>query len=144
MSAETIEFLKTVPLFQHLDKRHQSVIAKTVFERSFQPGEVIVKQGEQGLGVYMIEAGKVEVVAEHDGREESLATLGKGEVFGELSLLTDAPRTATVRALEPTKCLVLTAWNFRAEVQQSAELANALLKVVAARLVAVDKQLAAR
>ena len=62
MSAETIRFLQSVPLFKDLDRQHQSVIAKTIFERTFQPGDVIVKEGETGLGVYMIRDGKVEVV----------------------------------------------------------------------------------
>jgi CRP/FNR family transcriptional regulator, cyclic AMP receptor protein len=144
MSADTIQFLQSVSLFKDLDRQHKNVIAKTVFERSFQPGDVIVKEGEMGLGVYMIREGKVEVVQRAGDKERMLTTLRKGEVFGEIALLIDVPRTATVRAVEPTTCLVLTAWNFRAELQQSATMANVLLKAVARRLADADKQLAAQ
>ncbi len=144
MSAETEQFIKTVPLFRDLDRKHQAVIAKTVFERSFAAGDTIVREGEPGVGVFMVRSGAVEVVNGQGAQEERVATLGPGEVFGEIALLTDRPRTATVRATEPTVCLGLTAWNFRAELQQSAELANALLKVVAQRLVDLDQRLDAR
>ena len=140
MSAETEQFLGTLPLFQGLDQKHRAVIAKTVFERSFPAGEVILREGEQGLGAYMIRSGQVEVVHLRVGREERISTLGPGKVFGELALLTDSPRTATVRAVEPTTCLVLTAWNFRAELKQSAEMAYQLLEVVARRLVEAESR----
>jgi CRP-like cAMP-binding protein len=143
-NAETIRFLQSVPLFKDLDRQHHNVIAKTIFERTFQPGDVIVKEGETGLGVYMIREGKVEVVQGAGDKERVLTTLRKGDVFGEIALLIDAPRTATVRAVEPTTCLVLTAWNFRAELQQSASMANVLLKAVARRLADADKRLAAQ
>jgi CRP/FNR family transcriptional regulator len=144
MSASTEDFIKKIPLFKGLNKRHRTTIAKTVFERSFDAGETIIKQGEQGLGMYMIRSGRVEVVREGAGEEQRLNTLGPGEYFGEIALLTDQPRTATVRAVEPTECLVLTAWNFRSEVQQSADLATQLLKVVGERLARSDKALSAR
>ena len=144
MSAETIRFLQSVPLFKELDRQHQNVVAKTIFERSFQPGDVIVKEGQPGVGVYMIRSGRVEVVQGEGEHERKLGTMRPGEVFGEIALLIDVPRTATVRALEPTTCLVLTAWNFRAELQQSAAMANTLLRVVARRLAECDKRLAAQ
>lgn len=79
-------------------------MAKTVFERAFDAGDVIVREGESGVGVFMIRSGKVEVV-KRQGQgddEERLATLGVGEVYGEIALLTDFPSSASVRALEPT------------------------------------------
>lgn len=142
MSAETTESLKNIPLFQGLDHRHLGVIARTAFERSFQPGDTIVKQGEPGLGMYMIRSGEVEVIHRRGDHEERLATLGKGDVFGELALLTDFPRSASVCATEPTTCLVPTAWNVRAELEQSAEMANYLLKVVARRLAELEQRVA--
>jgi CRP/FNR family transcriptional regulator, cyclic AMP receptor protein len=138
------EFLQTVSLFQDLDKKHRNVIAKTVFSRKFNAGEAIVREGEPGVGAFMIRSGKVEVTKESGDETEHLNTLGPGEVFGEIALLTDLPRTATVRALEPTEVLGLTAWNFRAELQKSPELAYQLLRVTARRLADADARLAAR
>lgn len=138
------EFLQTVPLFSELDKRHRNQIAKTVFSRSFAAGEVIVREGETGVGAFMIRSGKVEVTKESGDEVEHLNTLGPGDVFGEIALLTDLPRTATVRAVEPTELLGLTAWNFRSELQKSPEMAYQLLRITARRLAAADERLSAR
>lgn len=146
MASDVEQFLESVPLFKELDKRHRGVVAKTVFERAFDAGDAIVREGESGVGVFMIRTDKVEVLKRHGQRddEERLATLGAGEVFGELALLADFPRSATVRALERTELLGLTAWNFRAELQKSPEMAYSLLRVLAQRLAAADKRLAER
>jgi CRP/FNR family cyclic AMP-dependent transcriptional regulator len=138
------DFLQTVSLFKDLDKKHRNQIAKTVFSRSFAPGETIVREGEPGVGVFMIRSGKVEVIKESGDEPEVVNTLGKGDVFGEIALLTDLPRTATVRAVEQTELLGLTAWNFRAELQKSPDLAYQMLRVTARRLAETDARLAAR
>lgn len=138
------EFLKTVPMFSELDKKHRTQIAKTVFSRSFAAGEAIVREGETGVGAFMIRSGKAEVTKESGDETDLLNTLGPGDVFGEIALLTDMPRSATVRAVEPTEVLGLTAWNFRAELQKSPDMAYQLLKITAKRLVAADARLAAR
>ena len=138
------DFLRTVPLFKDLDKKHRNQIAKTVFARTFGPGETIVREGEPGVGVFMIRSGKVEVIKESGDEPEVVNTLGAGDVFGEIALLTDLPRTATVRATEQTELLGLTAWNFRAELQKSPDLAYQMLRVTARRLAESDARLAAR
>jgi CRP/FNR family cyclic AMP-dependent transcriptional regulator len=138
------EFLQSVPLFSELDRRHRATIAKTVFSRTFDAGDIIVREGEPGVGAFMIRSGKVEVTKESGDEIEHLNTLGPGDVFGEIALLTDMPRSATVRAVEPTELLGLTAWNFRAELQKSPELAYQMLRITARRLAAADARLAAR
>jgi CRP/FNR family transcriptional regulator len=138
------DFLQTVSLFRELDKKHRAVIANTVFERSFAPGEAIVREGETGVGVFMIRSGKVEVTKESGDEVEHLNTLGPGDVFGEIALLTDLPRSATVRAIEQTEVLGLTGWNFRAELQKSPDLAYQMLRITARRLAEADARLAAR
>ncbi len=84
--------LKTVSLFRDLDKRQRATIAKTIFERTCEPGEAIVRAGETGIRVSMIRSGKVEVTKESGSEAEHLNTLGPGNVFGEIALLTDIPR----------------------------------------------------
>ena len=80
----------------------------------YEPGEVIVRQGEIGDRFYVVGKGAVEVIREEGGRSTALATLGPGEYFGEVALLKDLPRTATVRALEPTDVLAIGRGDFRA------------------------------
>ncbi len=74
----------------------------------FEAGETIFRQGERGDLVYAIVSGRVEVVREEaDGGERLLATMGPGEYFGEMALVSDAPRTATVRAVEPVEAVAM-------------------------------------
>lgn len=131
-------FPANVTLFRDFDQKHLDMVRKLVHERSYPAGEAIIRQGEPGIGVYIIRSGRVEVLKEIGGREEHVATLGPGELFGEISLLTDRPRTATVKALEATECLVLTAWNFRALLDEAPDLAKQLLFTLAQRLVDTD------
>lgn len=106
------------------------MIARQTTERAYDAGAVIVREGEPGVGFYLIAEGEVEV--SHDGR--SLRTLGTGEFFGELALLEETPRTATVTARTPTRCLVLPRWHFRALLQEHPELAVQLLECAVRRL----------
>ena len=142
MSAE--QLLERVPLFQGLERRHLQPVASTAHERSFTEGEVNDHQGEQGIGLYVINTGRVAVTQNRGGQESTLRTMGPGEAFGELALLTDHARTATVRALEPTTCFVITAWNFRAAMDSSPEIARHLVPRLARWLVeSEDRALAA-
>lgn len=76
-----------------------------VVRHLFEAGQVIIRQGDIGRAMYILQSGRVEVVQERDGAEERLATLGPGEHFGEIAVLKDTRRTATVRALEPVTVL---------------------------------------
>ncbi len=125
-----VEHLRRVPLFGGIPDSGLDSIARQLSERSYEPGAVIVKQGEPGVGFYLIDEGKVEV--EQGGR--SLATLGPGDFFGELALLEDVPRTATVIARAPTRCLQLVRWNFRAILKENPDIAVRLLETAVRRL----------
>lgn len=136
--------LQHVSLFEGLPKHHIELLTKVSHTRSFAPGEVIVRQGERGIGLYLISSGEVEVVREEGGLEEHWAIMRPGDVFGELALLTHHPRTATVRAVGPTDCLVLTEWNFRAAIEENPIIADRLLKRVAEWLVADEERASIR
>jgi CRP-like cAMP-binding protein len=136
MTAE--QLLATVPLFEGLDRKHLSRLAKTVHERSYTAGDVIVRQGEGGIGMFIVSSGRVEIVQDRQGQEHRLRTMGEGETFGELALLTDHPRTATVRAVEPTTCLILTSWNFRSALDESPEISQHLVGRLAQWLVQAE------
>src|SRR5439155_13163522 len=97
-TASTEDILSSVRLFRGLDRKYVSQIAKSAHTRSYAPGEVIVSEGEGGIGLYVISSGEVEVYQTRDGRERQLRTMQAGEVFGQLALLTEHPRTASVRA----------------------------------------------
>jgi len=137
------ELLQSVPLFHGLDKQHVESLAKFCHERSFAGGDVIVREGESGIGLFIIGSGQVEVTQQRGGRDERLRYMGAGEVFGEIGLLADHPRTATVRATGPTTCLVLTSLSFHDALDGSPEIAGPLLKTVAGWLVEAEDRASA-
>ena len=131
------ETLKKVPIFAKLEDKHLKQLAGIMVPRKFAAGDVVVKEGDAGAGVFLISSGQVEVVKGDD----VLNTLGPGEFFGEMSLFEGFPRSATVRAMEDTECLAMTRWDFRAELSQHAEIAVAVLETVVRRLREADAKL---
>jgi CRP/FNR family transcriptional regulator, cyclic AMP receptor protein len=122
--------LASAPLLAGVDADGLASIAGRFVEVSYEPGQVIARQGDVGTGFFIVGSGSVRVV--RDG--ETIATLGPGEFFGELSVLDGMPRTAQVIATEPTMCLALATWDFEAVVRERPEVALAVMRGLAARL----------
>lgn len=139
-TAEIVSLLQKVPMFQGLNKRQLELLAKTFVERKYQAGQNIVTQGKGGEGFFLIIDGKAEAVRERaDGTKTVVNTFGKYDFFGELALLDDGVRTATVTAAEDTTCLVLTSWDFLSIVREDGDMAVAIMKELARRFrVALD------
>jgi CRP-like cAMP-binding protein len=139
---QTTEFLAQVPLFAGLEPAAVEALSGFTFRRTFQPGEAIVEEGRTGNGLYIIVSGRVEVVkADGTDRAQVLATLGAGEPFGELALLGEWKRTATVRAIDETDCLGMDRWVFLAHLRRQPDIAVKMLQFVAQRLVETDSRL---
>lgn len=98
-----IDLLKGIPLFEGLTSRELSAVERILHRRTYRPDETIFRQGEPGVGMYIIVEGKVAVVAEPGSRK--LAQLQTGEFFGELALLDDSPRSAS--AVAQVECRML-------------------------------------
>ena len=131
----TEELLSRVGLFHSLNKKHIAQLVRCSTTQKYESGDVIVKQGDTGLGLYVIVSGRVDVRQERPGQEPILLnTLGTGDFFGEMALLDDYPRSATVIAREPTECLTLSKWHFLAELESHPEMALPLLPVLSRRL----------
>ena len=129
------QMLAQVPLFKDLSPREVQVLASSCREREYPAGAVLLRQGETGVGLFVIVEGKVRVTQHREGGEEhELSILGKGDVLGEMSLLDDLPRSATATALEPTRALVMPVWDFRAVLRESPEIGITLLSVLSRRL----------
>jgi CRP-like cAMP-binding protein len=101
------ELLRRMPLFAELDAQQIQLIAAQLREEVHDEGAVIIHQGEIGETFYVIESGRVRVSVEEDGREKVVSERGRGEYVGEIALLIDVPRTATVTALTETHVLTL-------------------------------------
>jgi CRP-like cAMP-binding protein len=131
--------LKNVPIFSELGRRDLERLGKLMVPRTIKAGEVIIKEGDQAAGFFVISAGKVEVVQDADGSNPNqLATLEEGSFFGEMALFEGFPRNATVRALEDTECLAMTRWDFTAEMKNHPEIAVGMVLVLVRRLREVE------
>jgi CRP-like cAMP-binding protein len=106
-SIAQVELLRRVPLFAELDAQQLRLVAAQLQAETCEPGEVVMHQGEIGATFYVIESGQVRVSVTQDGKQRTVAERGRGEYVGEIALLLQVPRTATVTALEPTRLLVL-------------------------------------
>ena len=128
------DFLAKVPLYKALRRRQLEGLAKTMVEQDYAAGQDIVTQGESGVGLFIIVTGTADVVhVRTDGSKTVVNTFGPTDYFGELALLTEGPRTASVVAQEPTSCLVLTRWNFLAVLKGDAEMSISILEELALR-----------
>jgi CRP/FNR family cyclic AMP-dependent transcriptional regulator len=124
-----------VPLFSDLTKRELQILAANCREREYPSGAALLRQGETGVGLFILTAGRVRVTQQTaDGATRDLGTFERGAVLGEMSLLDDLPRTATVTALDPTRALVIPVWDFRAALRESPDIGIKLLAVLSRRL----------
>jgi diguanylate cyclase (GGDEF)-like protein len=136
--------LASVPLFRKCTSEQLSMLVKYASEQVYPSGHVVTRQGEPPENLWVLLSGRVRVVeATADGQAEMLlGEIGKAEIFGELGILRDQPRSATVIAVDRTHCVVLRQRDFLAVLEDSAELSNALLRIVAGRLYDADRKLA--
>jgi CRP/FNR family cyclic AMP-dependent transcriptional regulator len=138
----TEETLAQAPLFSQLSRKDLKRVAKGTVSRQFGKGEVIVKEGERAVAFYLILSGHAEVVKGAEGASPKvLNTLGPSDFFGEMALLDGYLRSASVRALEDTECLVLSRWDFMAELRSSPYIAVQMLPVLSRRLREAEAQL---
>jgi cAMP-binding proteins - catabolite gene activator and regulatory subunit of cAMP-dependent protein kinases len=111
--AETNEnIIKELEIFQRLNKKQLKVLSSLVIPRSCPKGEIIIKKGSVGLGMFVVTAGQMEVYEERDGAIVRLAIIKANECVGEMSLIDDLPRSANVRALDDCEYLLLTRDSF--------------------------------
>jgi CRP-like cAMP-binding protein len=138
MATPNVEFLRRVRLFQELDDHTLREIGNAAVEQRWEAGQEIVREGDTGVGMFIVRSGKVEIVQEHAGKSEKVRELGPGDVFGEMALLDEFPRSATVRAIEPTTCLGITRWHFRGILESHPQIALKLLPILTKRLRAAE------
>jgi CRP-like cAMP-binding protein len=136
------EALAAVPLFSRFSRKDLTRLSRAVVERTYKKGETIVKEGDQAVAFFVIAKGKVEVTHAVGTKSSKLNDLGPGETFGEMALLDGDPRAATVRASEDTTCLVISRWDFVAELRTNPHIAVEMLPLLSRRLRGVEQKLA--
>jgi CRP-like cAMP-binding protein len=130
MSPKLEETLAKVPLFARLKPRELERLAKRMSERRWSEGDVVITEGKGGIGFWVIEDGNATVSV----RGKSVGTLGPGDHFGEIALLDDGPRSATVTAATDLRCQGIVAWEFGPFVQENPEVAWPMLQTLATRV----------
>jgi CRP-like cAMP-binding protein len=128
--------LAKVPIFSECTKRELTIIGRAAKEVSHAEGTVIAREGERGVGLFLILEGQCKVTI--GGKTK--AKLGPGDFFGEVALLDGGPRTATVTALTPVRLVGITGWVFRGLLMEHPNIALKTLEAVAGRLRAVSKE----
>jgi CRP-like cAMP-binding protein len=122
--------LAGVPLFAGISAESMERLAAVTGEQDFATGQFIVRQGQVGTGLYLILSGSVRVLRGSD----ELARLSKGDFFGELSVIDQRPRNASVEAAEPTEVLALASWDLLALLENDAQLSLNMIKGLVERV----------
>jgi len=128
--ADVVEALGRVPLFSGVGDRDRKRLAKVMSERTFASGETVTAEGRSGIGFFVIEDGSATVTVKGD----EVRSLGPGDHFGEIALIDEGPRSATITAASDLRCRGMASWQFRSFVQEHPEVAWPLLETMAARL----------
>jgi CRP-like cAMP-binding protein len=129
-----VELLSRVPLFAGCSKKELRLIATIADEIDFRPGKTLTRQGAPGREFFVLLEGQVDV--ERDG--EKINSLGPGEFFGELALISNIPRTATVTATSPIRALVVVDRDFRRLLKDDVTVAVKVLGTMAERMPPAD------
>jgi len=129
-TSDPVEAVQRVALFDGLDHREAQQIARLFKERRFSEGETVVMEGSGGAAFFLIDSGEAVVTA----RSIELATLRRGDHFGELALIDEGPRSATITATTELVCFGLTFWDFRPLVQGNGVIGWKLLESLAKML----------
>jgi CRP/FNR family transcriptional regulator, cyclic AMP receptor protein len=124
------EALRQVPLFANLSEEDLETLANQMKERTFKEGAAVTSEGLGGAGFFVIVEGNANVSVGNEQR----GTLGAGDHFGEMALIDEGMRSATITAATDLRCYGLTAWEFRPFVEEHPQIAWALLQTLTRRL----------
>ncbi|STX51100.1 cyclic nucleotide-binding protein [Legionella busanensis] len=138
---DALKILQVSPLFSKLRKAILWRIASLAQKETFAEGEYLIRQGEQGDKCFIISKGLVEIFYESNNKRIPIAKVAQGEILGELAIIDSLPRSASAVALLPTEALIITQWDFKAQLQAYPEIALELLPLLAQRLRQTQNQL---
>ncbi|MBN1903530.1 MAG: cyclic nucleotide-binding domain-containing protein [Deltaproteobacteria bacterium] len=132
LSKAVIDLLIEIPMFDQIKSDDLKILARSMNFMDFQPREVIFSEGDKGDFVCFVTRGALDVVKKNEkGKDVVIATLGKGRSIGEMSIIDDFPRSATVKAKSQTTLLILTRKRFEDMLEQHPQIGVKLLKGIA-------------
>jgi len=138
---ERLLALKKVPLFESLTLDQLDAVARLAEERDFRPGEVIVNEGDAGGELFLLLEGAVDVFQGREGgAREKLGEIVAVDYFGEMAVLDDQPRSATIVAREPTRLLALAGTSLKELILQMPDISFEILRVLSARVRSAERR----
>jgi CRP/FNR family transcriptional regulator len=141
-SEEVVELLGRVPAFETLQREDLERIADVAVPRSFEPGQLVFREGDDSNTCYIVRDGHARAIRRHsDGRAITLATFGPGDIFGELAMFEDERRSATVEAIERTSVVGVLGGDMRRLMTEYPGIAMRLAVALAGRLRATNERL---
>lgn len=130
VASASTDTLRKVPLFADLDGKELAAIATSMRERRFKAGDTVTQEGAGGVGFFIVEEGEADV----DVGGEVRGSVGPGDYFGEIALINESPRTATLTARTDMVCYGMTPWDFRPLVESNSTIAWKLLTAMAEKM----------
>jgi CRP/FNR family transcriptional regulator len=140
-SESTIDLLHRVPLFSALAAEDLAQVAEVAVPRRFGAGEIVFREGDTSDTCYVIRSGRARAVREHSGRSITLAQFGPGDIFGELAMLDDERRSATIETLEPIEALAILGPDMRRLLREHPEISVKLVSALGRRLRETNERL---
>jgi hypothetical protein len=134
LTVEKVLFLDSAPLFAGLSGDELAALAQITLEQEYQADEVLFEEGQPPDHLYIIVSGKVEVFHRVGEHERPVAYLGEKECVGEMAILDDEPRSASVKAVEPTLVLKVDRESFRELILERPQISFAIFKILSGRL----------
>ena len=142
---DTAELLARVPVFETLAREDLEQVARVAVPRSFAPGEVVFREGDESDTCYIVRSGHARAVRAHpDGRMITLASFGPGDIFGELAMFDNERRSATVEATDRVAAVAVLGADMRRLMQEHSELSAKLVISLGRRLRAANERLASQ
>ena len=140
---QEVEILRQIPLFANIETAKLKLMCFASERLAFKPGQVLFKQGDSGDAAYIVIDGEAEVIAETAAGPVSVAVLGRNDIIGEIAILCDVPRTATIKAAGELITLKVTKELFFRMVTDFPEMGVEIMRVLAHRLESTTAQLSA-
>ena len=140
---EEVETLRRIPFFAQIEPSKLKLLAFTSERIAYEPGQVLFRQGDMGDSAYVILEGEAEILVDTPAGQVTIAVLGRNDFVGEIAILCDVPRTATVRARQRLVTLRITKELFLRMMTEFPQMAVAMLRELAHRLEMTNERLRA-
>ena len=138
---EEVELLRRIPIFAKIEPARLKLLAFTSERVTYEPGQELCRQGDIGDAAYLVISGEADILVNTPGGPLKIAAVSKNALVGEIAIINDVPRTATVQAKTPVEALKITKDHFLRLVTEFPQIAIEIMRVLATRLSRTNEEL---